>query len=87
MTSRWDDDSPQSGFYEAVKTAIIFAFLLLAWALGYFNGSRGGPPAPVAEPQVDTVHVLPTPDFIEAFRLQCYWIPREEESNEDQTGG
>jgi len=27
--------------------------------------------------RVDTIYKPPQPTFIEAFRLKCYWVPRE----------
>lgn len=85
MTSRWDD-----GYLEGHKAGIVEgAWILIATAIvagiiGYsIGGGWGEPPAPVVVEKVDTVHSPPTPDFIEAFRLQCYWVPREE--NVDDT--
>ena len=34
-------------------------------------------PSPVVIERVDTLYRPPVPEFIEMFRLQCYWIPEE----------
>lgn len=90
MTSRLDDDYLK-GHKDATGAAAWFmlgtaaVFFLIGFSVG---GGLGEPPAPVVVERVDTVHSPPVPDFIEVFELQCYWIPKLEESGDaDQIGG
>ena len=60
------------------------AFALVAYIVGVFvllfsfwlGRLSKGAPEPVVVEHTDTVRAPPDPDFIEAFRLDCRWIPR-----------
>lgn len=54
---------------------VFLSLLALAFCLGWFSGATQAEaePAPV---QTDTLRLPPDPDFIEAFELDCRWVPR-----------
>lgn len=79
MTFRWDDDYDPG---ERCRYGVFILITVVAYLLGALTADwLRRPPSPEVVLQVDTIREPPQPDFIEMFRLQCYWAPREEEED------
>ena len=53
--------------------AICISLFLIGWIL---RENTMPTPEPVIIERTDTLYRPPVPEFIEAFRLQCEWVPR-----------
>ena len=57
------------------KATLYFIIGALLLVLSWLSLTEAPPPPPPLV--VDTLRLPPEVDFIEAFRLQCEWVPRQ----------
>ena len=58
-----------------VSVLIVTWICFVLVSIGSVLGERAAEPTTIE--RVDTLYMPPVPEFIEAWRLQCYWVPTE----------